>query len=171
MVLAGLTAAPVGRLLGVRLPGRDGVAILGADAMGLELARALREGGRQVVFLDSNPEGIRRAEEAGFPVVYGDALKESVMQRARFGFVRTVVALTTNRTLNSVLVARARDRFFSAVRGAVAHQGERILCKDEVGGSSPPSSTLFMAQTNANRTFPVSENVAACMLSWLVKCH
>ena len=31
---------------------------------------------------------------------------------------------------------------FSAARcGAVAHQGERILCKDEVGGSSPPSST------------------------------
>ena len=30
----------------------------------------------------------------------------------------------------------------SAARcGAVAHQGERILCKDEVGGSSPPSST------------------------------
>lgn len=33
------------------------------------------------------------------------------MQRARFGFVRTVVSLTANRTLNSVFVERARDRF------------------------------------------------------------
>ena len=27
------------------------------------------------------------------------------------------------------------------MRGAVAHLGERRLCKAEVGGSSPPSST------------------------------
>ena len=33
------------------------------------------------------------------------------MQRARFGFVRTVVSLTANRTLNSVFVERARERF------------------------------------------------------------
>jgi hypothetical protein len=33
------------------------------------------------------------------------------MQRARFGFVRTVVSLTANRTLNSVFVERARVRF------------------------------------------------------------
>jgi hypothetical protein len=64
-----------------------------------------------VVLLDSNPAGVRQAEEAGFTVIYGNALQESVMQRARFGFVRTVVSLTANRTLNSVFVERARDRF------------------------------------------------------------
>ena len=32
----------------------------------------------------------------------------------------------------------------SKLSGAVAHQGERILCKDEVGGSSPPSSTTLL---------------------------
>ena len=29
--------------------------------------------------------------------------------------------------------------------GAVAHLGERRLCKAEVGGSSPPSSTNFLS--------------------------
>jgi NhaP-type Na+/H+ or K+/H+ antiporter len=111
VALAGLTAGPIGTLLGVRLGIRDTVAILAAQTLGLAVAEELRRGGVPVVFLDSNPNGVRRAEEAGFPVVYGDAMKESVMQRARFGFVRTVLALTTNRTLNSVLVARARDRF------------------------------------------------------------
>ena len=111
VTLAGLTAGPVGNLLGVRLRQRDTVAILTAQTLGLALARELRHGGVPVVFLDSNPTGIRRAEEEGFPVVYGDALQETVMQRARFGFVRSVVALTTNKTLNSVFVARARDRF------------------------------------------------------------
>lgn len=111
VALAGLTAGPVGTLLGVRLRRRDTVAILSAQTLGLALAKELRRSNVPVVFLDSNPSAIRRAEEAGFTVVYGDALQETVMQRARFGFVRTVVALTANRTLNGVFVARARERF------------------------------------------------------------
>jgi Trk K+ transport system NAD-binding subunit len=109
--LAGLTAGTVGNLLGVRLRKRDTVAILTAQSLGLALGRELRKGGVPVVFLDSNPSGVRQAEEEGFAVVYGDALQETVMQRARFGFVRTVVALTANKTLNSVFAVRARERF------------------------------------------------------------
>ncbi len=111
VALAGLTAGPVGHLLGVRLRRRDTVAILTAQALGLELGKQLRRGGVPVVFLDSNPACVRGAEEAGFAVVYGDALQETVMQRARLGFVRTTVALTGNKTLNSVFVARAKERF------------------------------------------------------------
>jgi NhaP-type Na+/H+ or K+/H+ antiporter len=111
VTLAGLTAGLVGNMLGVRLRQRDTVAILSAQVLGLALAEELRRGGVPVVLLDSNPAGVRQAEEAGFTVVYGNALQESVMSRARFGFVRTVVSLTSNRTLNSVFVERARDRF------------------------------------------------------------
>jgi NhaP-type Na+/H+ or K+/H+ antiporter len=111
VALAGLTAGPVGSMLGVRLRRRDTVAILSTQALSLALAEELRRGDVPVVLLDSNPAGVRRAEEAEFPVVYGNALQESVMQRARFGFVRTVVSLTANRTLNSVFVERARHRF------------------------------------------------------------
>jgi NhaP-type Na+/H+ or K+/H+ antiporter len=111
VTLAGLTAGPIGNLLGVRLRKRDSVAILSAQALGMALAEELRRGDVPVVLLDSNPAGVRRAEEAGFAVIYGNALQESVMSRARLGFVRTVVSLTANRTLNSVFVTRARDRF------------------------------------------------------------
>lgn len=138
VTLAGLTAGPVGTLLGVRLRRRDTVAILSTQALGLALAEELRRGGVPVVLLDSNPSGIRRAEEAGFPVVYGNALTESVMQRARFGFVRTVVALTANRTLNGVFVERAKHRFgvpnglvatSEAGRGLVSEQVQSGLAK------------------------------------------
>jgi NhaP-type Na+/H+ or K+/H+ antiporter len=111
VTLAGLTAGPIGTLLGVRMRKRDTVAILSAQALGMALAEELRRGDVPVVLLDSNPASVRRAEEAGFPVVYGNALQESVMRRARFGFVRTVVSLTANRTLNNVFVSRAKDRF------------------------------------------------------------
>lgn len=134
VTLAGLTAGPVGNLLGVRLRRRDTVAILAAQTLGLAVAEELRRGGVPVVFLDSNPAGIRRAEEAGFAVVYGDALQESVMLRARFPFVRTVVALTTNRTLNSVFVSRARD-LFGVPKGLVATSEAGVgLLSEQVGG-------------------------------------
>ena len=133
VTLAGLTAGPIGNLLGVRLRSRDTVVILGAQTLGLALGEELRRGGVPVVFLDSNPTGIRRAEEAGFAVVYGDAMQESVMQRARFGFARTVVALTANRTLNSVFVARARERF-GVPRGLVATSETGVgLVSEHVG--------------------------------------
>jgi NhaP-type Na+/H+ or K+/H+ antiporter len=111
VVLAGLTAAPIGRWLGVRLPGRDVIAILGANALGLVLGRALRDGGRSVVFIDSNPQSCRAAEEAGFNVVYGNAVQERTLQRARFETVTATVALTPNPTLNGVFGTRSRELF------------------------------------------------------------
>ena len=63
----------------MRLPGRDRVAILGAQGLGLCLGTWLRERGVAVVFLDSNPEHVRQAQEAGFSVVFGDAVQARTM--------------------------------------------------------------------------------------------
>ena len=111
VILAGFTAPGVGRLLGVRLPGRDTVALLGVHGVGLALARQVVRSGTPVVFLDSNPQHARRAEEAGFPVVFGNAVQERTLQRARFPQVKTVVALTSNPSLNAAWVERARSYF------------------------------------------------------------
>jgi NhaP-type Na+/H+ or K+/H+ antiporter len=111
VVLAGLTAAPLGSLLGVRLPGRETIAILGAEGLGLLLGRALRDGGVPVIFLDSNPRNCREAEEAGFPVIFGNAMQERTMRRARFGGVGAAVGVTQNQVLNTVFTARASEYF------------------------------------------------------------
>ena len=122
VVLAGLTGRPVASFLGVRLPGRDTVAILGAQGVGLALASELRDGGTPVVFLDSNPHYFRRAEEAGFSVVFGNALEERTLQRARFDGVGSAIGLTPNETLNGLFVTRARE-FFNVPRAYVALEG------------------------------------------------
>ncbi len=117
--LAGFTAGPVATLLDQRLPQREGVAVLGAGGLGILLAQALRDGGVPVVFLDSNPQNCRRAQEEGFGVVYGNALQDRTLHRARMGAVSGVVGLTSNQMLNSVFVSRTRERF-SVPRGFVA---------------------------------------------------
>jgi hypothetical protein len=119
VLLAGLTAGPVAGWLGLKLPGRETVAILGAHGLGLALAEQLREGDTPVVFIDANPQNCRRVEEAGFSVVYGNALEERTLSRARFASVRVAVGLTANKTVNSVFVSRARD-LFSVPEGLVA---------------------------------------------------
>ncbi len=119
VVLAGLTAGPMATLLEVRLPGRDTVAILGAQGLGLELGIQLRTGGVPVVFIDYNPGHCRRAEEAGFRVIFGDALAERTLQRGRFDLVGSAIGLTSNQMLNSVFASRARQ-YYGVPRGYVA---------------------------------------------------
>jgi NhaP-type Na+/H+ or K+/H+ antiporter len=108
---AGLTAGVVATWLRVRLPGRDTVAILGAEGLGLALAEELKQAGVPVVFLDANPHTCRVAQEAGFPVVFGNAMEERVLRRAQFEGVGTAIALTANQTVNSAFVSRARELF------------------------------------------------------------
>ncbi len=119
VVLAGLTASPMATLLRVRLPGRDTVAILGAHGLGLELGIQLRGGGIPVVFVDANPDHCRLAEEAGFQVIFGDALSERTLQRGRFDLVDSAIGLTSNQMLNNLFATRARQHF-GVPRGYVA---------------------------------------------------
>jgi NhaP-type Na+/H+ or K+/H+ antiporter len=111
VVFAGAIAGPLASLLGQRQPDRDTIAILGAQGLGLGLAKVLREAGTPVVFLDSNPGNCRQAEEAGFAVVFGDAVQERTLLRARPRSVGSAIGLTPNQMLNSVFVSRARERF------------------------------------------------------------
>jgi len=119
VLLVGLTALPLAALLKLRLPGRDRIAILGAQGLGLALGEELKRGGAPVVFLDSDPRHCRDAEEAGFTVVFGDALSERTLQRAQIDLVGLAIGVTPNDHLNSLFVTQARD-LFRVPRGAVA---------------------------------------------------
>lgn len=111
VVLAGLSAGPVATLLSQRLPGRESIAILGARGLGFLLGKELKAAGASVLFVDSNAANTRRVEEAGFTVIFGDALQERTLQRARFDLVGEAVGATSNQMLNSIFVSRARERF------------------------------------------------------------
>jgi len=111
VVLTGLTARPLARLLGLLLPRRDRVAILGASGLALALATELRKADVSVVFLETDPKRSRVAEESGFPVVFGDPLEERTMLRAQAPLVGTVIGLTFNEHFNNLFVRRALEIF------------------------------------------------------------
>jgi len=111
VVLQGGTASWVARWLRVRAPGREAVAILGAEELGLTLGETLRRGGMGVTFLDANPTHCLRAEERDFPVVFGNALDERALVRARLERCRAAVGLTANDEVNSLFAREAREDF------------------------------------------------------------
>ena len=119
VVVSGLSALPLASLLSVRLPRRDRVAILGARGLALPLADQLRAADVPVVFLESDPKRSRLAEEAGYPVVFGDPLDERTIQRARPELVDVVVGATFNEHFNSLFVRQVLDSF-DVPRGLVA---------------------------------------------------
>jgi len=136
VVLGGLGPL-VARILRVRAPERDAFVLLGADEVGLALAAELRAGGRNVVFLDSNPDHCRMAQERGWPVVFGNALEERTFARARPEQALAVVGTTPNETVNSLFVREARERFsvpqaYVALEGGQAGVPRRLLERDRI---------------------------------------
>jgi hypothetical protein len=53
-----------------------GYVILGANALGLALGECLRDGGHEVVFVDTNGTATGNAEKAGFNEEQGEAARE-----------------------------------------------------------------------------------------------
>ena len=149
VLAAGVLAWPLAAILGLRLPARDRVVILGAQGLGLALGQQLRAAGRTVVFIDADPKRCREAEEMGFSVLFGDALSDRVLRRIPIELVGTAVGATFNDNLNSQFVRLARQAF------GVKHG---LVSVDALSGGRPPthvarhgSDVLFDGQHDQER--------------------
>ncbi|MEZ5064442.1 MAG: sodium:proton antiporter [bacterium] len=111
VVLQGLTGGLVARMLGLRRATGRGWAILGANPLGLAVGKAVREHGEDVVFLDASGDATNAAQEEGFQVIFGNALKESTLVRAGVEDLAGCVGLTANEEVNLLFATKVRDEF------------------------------------------------------------
>lgn len=109
VLVQGLLAGPVAWMLGVLRPHR-GYAVLGANALGIELGKTLRGGGNDVVFIDNNGSATGHAEEAGFKAYWGSGADEAMLQRAEVDGRLGAIGTTTNEEVNTLFTVLARDR-------------------------------------------------------------
>ena len=110
VTVQGLTGGLVATLLRVRPQGHTGFAVLGANPLGLAIARII---GRvqDVVVIDSNPENCKAVERVGLKVIYGNALDDLVLKRARLEEREGCIGVTGNESVNFVFARRARQEF------------------------------------------------------------
>ncbi|MBL8897798.1 MAG: sodium:proton antiporter [Planctomycetes bacterium] len=80
VVLQGLSARALARALGVAEPALRGVLVLGANQVGLALAKALQATGRRVIVADTSWEQIAEARMAGLETYFGSLVSEHADQ-------------------------------------------------------------------------------------------
>lgn len=83
--------------------------LIGFGLSGQALARVLRALGREYRALDSNPRSVRDLGERGEPVIYGDAMRPSVLRRLDVAGADLVVVAINDPVATERVVALVRE--------------------------------------------------------------
>ncbi len=111
VVIQGLTAQWVARLLRVTSTEATGVVIVGCHSLSRLIARLFQERGETVVLIDTDADACQIAEAEGFRVFHSSALDLNVLEQAGLAKAGTFLALTHNAEVNLVLAQRAVEEF------------------------------------------------------------
>jgi NhaP-type Na+/H+ or K+/H+ antiporter len=160
VVVQGLTGGFVAGRLGLRRPSESGYVILGADALGRALAGALRDGGEEILLIDSSPEAFRAAEARGFRVLHGSGLEPRIQLRAELDTRAGALGVTANEEVNLLFARQARKEF--KVPRAWAAVRHRHLSVTEENVRQAGGHVLFGAPHNlAQWTHRLDQGTAA----------
>src|SRR5215472_7046974 len=102
VALYGLTAVPVARRLGVTRPARTRPLLIGSAPWVIDLARALRTAGLDVLMWAPSDGQRTQIQQAGFALPPGDQLASAVAQGAGFEGVTAVLLLTGEDDYNTL---------------------------------------------------------------------
>jgi hypothetical protein len=111
VAIYGLSAAAVGRWLGVAQPDPQGVLIAGAHPWAREIGLAVQEAGYKVMLVDTNWANLNAARLEGLPTFYASILSEYVMDKIELGSLGRLLALTPNDEVNSLAVLHFTEVF------------------------------------------------------------
>ncbi len=102
VLLQGLTAGYVAKILGVQAKPRDGFLFVGIHEFSLAIGRELTKAGIVVKYIDSIEEKVRNAHQQGFFAIQGNALDEKYLKKVGVEEIGTMMSLTTNDQVNTV---------------------------------------------------------------------
>jgi NhaP-type Na+/H+ or K+/H+ antiporter len=112
VVFQGATARPLARWLRVAEPEPRGVLVYGANAVALDVARALHAvEGLRVIVADDDWEGIRIARMEGLATFFGNPASQAADRNLDLAGVGHLLAMSTHRELNSLVSVHYREEF------------------------------------------------------------
>jgi NhaP-type Na+/H+ or K+/H+ antiporter len=111
VVVYGLTAGPVARLLRVTRPARSRPLLVGGTEWVLGLGRALQSAGLSVVMWAAAPHQRERIRRAGLELAAGELLANATGRGAELEGISTVLLLTPQDDFNALVALTMQDGF------------------------------------------------------------
>jgi hypothetical protein len=107
----------------VKQDARNGYLILGANPLGLYLAKHLAEQ-NEVILIDYNKDLVNEANAQGVKAIYGNGLREDAFEMANALNKNTFIALTGNSEINLLSAQLAYNSFYIPNRIVLVSPGE-----------------------------------------------
>lgn len=113
VILQGLTALPLARLMHIQEPEAKGWLIVGAHPLGRAVARFVRDVRKvPVALIDGNRRAVAEAQDEGFIAIFADAREsETLEDRHELQGVGRLLAFTDNEDLNELLCKKWEPAF------------------------------------------------------------
>lgn len=140
VLLNATTARLVARLLGVVQDVSGGVLILGANDFAVTIGRYLKDQGRTVHLVDSNPGNIAKAERAGLEGIVANIYNTELDDRYELLDVAYLFALTSSDDVNRYALSRYETIYGES--GAY-----RLITVDELKGREEPTDQYIFSYT------------------------
>jgi hypothetical protein len=140
VLLNATTARLIARLLGVVQDVSGGVLILGANDFAITIGKYLKDSGRMVHLVDSNPGHITKAERAGLEGIVANIYNADLAERYELLDVGYLLAFTSSDEVNDYALSRYEKIFGES--GAY-----RLITVDELKGRMTPSEDSVFSYT------------------------
>lgn len=111
VLVYGISAFPLSRILGLVQPNPQGVLFIGADPFSSAMAQSLLEEGCPVLLVDNDFERIRQARMQGLPAYRGSILAQRTMDEIDFGGLARLIAASPDAATNTLACLRYREVF------------------------------------------------------------
>jgi NhaP-type Na+/H+ or K+/H+ antiporter len=164
VVVQGLPAGLVVRLLGLSQKAAASAIVVGANGLGRLLARQLRDLGVNAALIDADPDACRAAEQAGLRVVLGSALEERTLRRAGIDSARILMAVTKNEGVNLLCARKASEDF--RIRRVHAATDKRGIGISEGAVEEAGARTLFGAARDLRNWIALAERGQVELQGW-----
>jgi hypothetical protein len=142
VALYGLSAVPVAKLLGVSRPARASTLLVGGEPWVIDLARALRQAGVDVVVWARLEDQRKQVEGAGLEIAPGEALGEALRERTELEEVSSVLMLTPEDGYNALAATVLAGQSVIPVYRLAPRHGYSIAAVEKAAAATLFSPTL-----------------------------
>ncbi|WP_227677436.1 cation:proton antiporter [Psychrobacter ciconiae] len=143
VMIQGLGAKSVAKLLGVREPATNGILIVGSNPVALLVATSLKDQGFDVIVAHNNYSNIARARMSGLRTYFGNPVSEHASHHLDLIGIGRLFAMSTDRELNTLSEIHYRHEFGEQRLFRLKFSDEKVKNERDDKQSSFQSQWLF----------------------------